>query len=128
MEDLRRFVLECPAYGHVRVRYSAVFGTAPARVGTDLHAIFDCDCQDQLAHALYTMTKSGEHCLSRPQGSEVNVRMLQLIATSLLGPARFVVVDTLQIGSIVSLPATRKVIILWLVTTAMRLDFHTFLI
>ena len=63
------------AYGHVRVRYSDVFGTAPA-LGTDLHAIFDCaDCQDQLAHALYTMTKFREHCLSRPQGGVVNVGM-----------------------------------------------------
>ena len=78
VEDLRHFVLECPAYGHVRVRYSAVFGTAPA-LGTDVHAIFDCDCQDQLAHALYTMTKFREHCLSRPQGSVVNVGMMQMI-------------------------------------------------
>ena len=60
-------------------RYSDVFGTAPA-LGTDLHAIFDCDCQDQLAHALYTMTKFREHCLSRPQGGVVrNVGMMQLI-------------------------------------------------
>ena len=47
---------------------------------TDLHAIFDCDCQDQLAHALYTMPLSlAEHCLSRPQGGVVNVGMMQLI-------------------------------------------------
>ena len=42
-------------------------------------AIFDCGCQDQLAHALYTMTKFREHCLSRPQGGVVNVGMMQLI-------------------------------------------------
>ena len=79
VEDLRHFVWECLADGHVHYRYSAVFGTAPA-LGTDLHAIFDCDCQDQLAHALYTMTKLvRELCLSRPQGSAVNVGMLQLI-------------------------------------------------
>ena len=56
------------------------FGTAPA-LGTDLHAIFDCDyyCQDRLAHALHTMAKFGKLCLSRPPGSVVNVGMLQLI-------------------------------------------------
>ena len=46
-------------------------------LGNDLHAIFDCDCQDQLA--LYTMTNFREHCLSRLQGSVVNVGMMQLI-------------------------------------------------
>ena len=64
-------MLECLAYGYV-------FGTAPA-LGTDLQVIFDCDCQDQVAHALYSMTKFRELCLSRLQGSAVNAGMLQLI-------------------------------------------------
>ena len=51
VEDVKHFVLECPAYGHIRSRYSAVFGTAPA-LCSDMHTIFDCDHQDQLAHAV----------------------------------------------------------------------------
>ena len=78
VEDLRHFVLECLAYGHVRVRYSAVFGTAPA-LGTNSHAAFHCDCQDQLAHVLYTTRKFRALCLSHLQGSVVNVGILQLI-------------------------------------------------
>ena len=77
VEDVKHFVLECPAYGHIRSRYSAVFGTAPA-LCSDMHTIFDCDHQDQLAHAVYTMTKFRDQCLSCPQGAAINVDTLQL--------------------------------------------------
>jgi hypothetical protein len=39
--------LECRAYRQIRSRYRDVFG--------DSNAIFYCDHQDQLAHAVYTM-------------------------------------------------------------------------
>ena len=77
VEDLKHFVLECPAYRHVRARYSDVFGRVPA-LCTDMYAIFDCEQQDQLAHALYTMTKLREDCLSRPQGADIDIGILQL--------------------------------------------------
>ena len=38
LSDVRHFVLECPAYGHVHVRYSAELGAASA-LGTDLHTM-----------------------------------------------------------------------------------------
>ena len=41
--------------------------------------VIQSDGPDQLAHALCTMTKFREHCLSRPQGGVVNVGMMQLI-------------------------------------------------
>jgi hypothetical protein len=49
VEDLKHFVLECPAYRHVRARYSDVFGRVPA-LCTDMHAIFDCEQQLSLIH------------------------------------------------------------------------------
>jgi hypothetical protein len=42
-----------------------------------MHEIFDCEHQDQLAHAVYTMTKFREYCLSRPQGVAVRVEAIQ---------------------------------------------------
>ena len=40
-------------------------------------AIFDCDQQDQLAHAIYTMTKLREQCLSLPHASAVQLQRVQ---------------------------------------------------
>ena len=76
VEDLKHFVLDCPAYKHVRLRYCDVFGSATA-ARTDMCEIFDCDHQDQLAHAVYTMTKFREHCLSLPVGTDVHVENVQ---------------------------------------------------
>jgi hypothetical protein len=76
VEDLKHFVLDCPAYKHVRLRYCDVFGSATA-ARTNMCEIFDCDHQDQLAHAVYTMTKFREHCLSLPVGADVHVEIVQ---------------------------------------------------
>ena len=78
VEDVKHFVLECPAYGHIRSRYSDVFGVAPD-VCMDMLAIFDTDHQDQLAHAVYTMTKFRDQCLLCPQGAVITVDTLQLV-------------------------------------------------
>jgi hypothetical protein len=74
VEDVKHFLLECPAYQHVRARYPCVFGDAMPDGTTQseqlrLLAIFDCDQQDQLAHVVYTMIVFREHCLSLPHGS-----------------------------------------------------------
>jgi Reverse transcriptase (RNA-dependent DNA polymerase) len=77
VEDVKHFLIECPAYEHVRLRYTTVFGSALSGVRMDMHEIFDCEHQDQLAHAVYTMTKFREYCLSRPQGVAVRVEAIQ---------------------------------------------------
>jgi hypothetical protein len=68
VEDVKHFLLECPAYQHLRARYPCVFGDAmpdgtTQREQLQLLALFDCDQQDQLAHVVYTMTVFREHCL-----------------------------------------------------------------
>jgi hypothetical protein len=42
-----------------------------------LHSIFDCDQQDQLAHVVYTMTVFSEHCWSLPHGSHIAITNVQ---------------------------------------------------
>jgi hypothetical protein len=76
VEDLKHFLLECPAYHHVRLRYGDVFGSSTAP-RTDMCDIFDCDHQDQLAHAVYTMTKFREQCLAHPHATDVRVEIMQ---------------------------------------------------
>jgi hypothetical protein len=71
VEGVRHFLLECPAYQHLRAKYPCVFGAGTAdnttqSVHTCLLSIFNCDQQDQLAHVVYTMTAFREHCLSLP--------------------------------------------------------------
>jgi hypothetical protein len=56
VEDLKHFVLECPAYGQSRSRYTDVFGAAPTVCSDMRLAIFDRDLQDQVADAVYIMT------------------------------------------------------------------------
>jgi hypothetical protein len=71
VEDVKHFLLECPAYQHLRARYPCVFGDAMPDGTTQseqlqLLAIFDCDSQqDQLAHVVYTMTVFREHSACR---------------------------------------------------------------
>ena len=83
VEDVSHFLLDCPAYGHIRLRYRAVFGEAAAATSdvsernNKVLAIFDCDQQDQLAHAIYTMTKFREQCLSLPHASAVQLQLVQ---------------------------------------------------
>jgi exonuclease III len=85
VEDVRHFLLECPAYQHLRAKYSCVFGntiagsTAQNDVQSRLMSIFDCDQQDQLAHVVYTMTVFRNHCLSLPYGSHIVVNHAQQI-------------------------------------------------
>jgi hypothetical protein len=82
VEDVKHFLLECPAYQHLRARCPCVFGDAMPDGTTQseqlrLLAIFDCDQQDQLAHVVYTMTAFREHCLSLPHGSHIAITSVQ---------------------------------------------------
>jgi hypothetical protein len=54
VQDLKHFVPECAACGHFCSRYTDVFGVAPS-VCSDMLAIFDCDLQDPLTHAVHTL-------------------------------------------------------------------------
>jgi hypothetical protein len=53
VEDLRHFVLECPAYDHLRARWAGVFGPAPWRLA--VHSVFCADAQSAVAAALHAM-------------------------------------------------------------------------
>jgi hypothetical protein len=84
VEDVQHFLLECPAYQHLRVKYPCVFGTAVTVSAAQnaqlrLLSIFDCDQQDQLAHVVYTMTAFRNHCLSLPHGNHLVVNNVQQI-------------------------------------------------
>jgi hypothetical protein len=84
VEDVKQFLLECPAYHHLRARYPCVFGDAMPDGTTQseqlrLLSIFDCDQQDQLAHVVYTMIVLREHCLSLPHGSHIAIANVQQI-------------------------------------------------
>ena len=85
VEDVQHFLLECPAYQHLRAKYPNVFGTAivadnaPRSPHSRVLSIFDCDQQDQLAHAIYTMTTFRSQCLSLPHGSHVALNSIQQI-------------------------------------------------
>jgi hypothetical protein len=55
-EDLPHFVLECPAYDHIREHYAVLFGghVGPS-VAQRLEAVFDHDDQVMLAKCLWQM-------------------------------------------------------------------------
>ena len=78
VEDVRHFLLECPAYQHIRLQYDDVFtSTYSPCESTHMLAVFDYVHQDRLAHAVYTMTKLREACLSAPQASDVQLEIVQ---------------------------------------------------
>jgi hypothetical protein len=82
VEDVKHFLLECPAYHRLRARYPCVFGDVVPDGTTQseqlrLLSILNCDQQDQLAHVVYTMTVFREHCLSLPHGSHVAITNVQ---------------------------------------------------
>ena len=78
VEDVRHFLLDCPAYQHIRLQYDDVFArTYSPCESTHMLSVFDCIHQDRLAHAVYTMTKFREECLSVPQGSDVQLEIVQ---------------------------------------------------
>ena len=84
VEDVQHFLLDCPAYQHLRAKCPCVFGSvitdsATRSVQSRLLSIFDCDQQDQLAHVVYTMTVFRNHCLSLPHGSHIAVNNVQQI-------------------------------------------------
>ena len=85
VEDVGHFLLECPAYRHLRDKYPSVFGNAIGDSATEqsvqsrLLSLFDCDQQDQLAHLVYTMTVFRNQCLTMPQGSHINVDNIQQV-------------------------------------------------
>jgi hypothetical protein len=84
VEDVKHFLLECPAYQHLRARYPCVFGDAMPDGTTQseqlrLLSIFDCDQQDQLAHVVYTMTVCRDHCMSSPHSSHIAITKVQQI-------------------------------------------------
>jgi hypothetical protein len=74
-EDLRHFMLECPAYCLIRARFPSVFGAAdgPAHTGTPCQSmldIFACHHQHDLAACIYSMDHHRSVCL-RPVGPPV---------------------------------------------------------
>jgi hypothetical protein len=84
VEDVRHFLLECPAYQHLRVKYACVFGNAQnsdeaQSEHSRVLSVFDCDQQDQLAHVVYSMTVFRSHCLSLPPGTAMTVEGVQQI-------------------------------------------------
>jgi hypothetical protein len=84
VEDVQHFLLDCPAYQHLRAKYPCVFGgvstdTSTRSAQSRLLSVFDSDQQDQLAHVVYTMTVFRNHCLSLPHGSNVAVNVVQQI-------------------------------------------------
>ena len=73
-EDLRHFMLECPAYCHIRAKYPSVFIGGPALSAVDdssgrqrmLH-IFACRKQSDLAACIYLMNHHRTLCLRPPE-------------------------------------------------------------
>ena len=71
-EDLRHFMLECPAYCHIRARFPCVFGSAdgPAHTGNPCQRmldIFACHHQHDLAACIYSMDHHRTACLRPAQ-------------------------------------------------------------
>jgi hypothetical protein len=85
VEDVKHFLLECPAYQHLRARYPRISGDTMPDGTTQseqlqLLSIFDCDQQDQLAHVVYTMTVFRDHSgLPLPHGSHIAITNVQQI-------------------------------------------------
>jgi hypothetical protein len=73
-EDLRHFMLECPAYCHIRARFPCVFGSADGHAHTvspcqRMLDIFACHHQHNLAACIYSMDHHRTVCLRRPAES-----------------------------------------------------------
>ena len=79
VEDLLHFMLECPAYSHIRRRYAEVFQSAVSDLNSPsayMKHIFACKNQQQLAACLYTMDLFRKECLKLPTGVQVPVGQL----------------------------------------------------
>lgn len=77
-EDLRHFMLECPAYCHIRARFPNVFGGAEVSAPIDspsqhMVAIFACTKQDDLAACIYSMDHHRTLCLRRETAAGISV-------------------------------------------------------
>jgi hypothetical protein len=97
-EDLKHFMLECPAYSHIRDRYPSIFGgiAATPRDGRDSNQrmldIFGCHQQAELAACIYSMNYHRLECLQpRPpsQGDGVAGAIL---------PSAFEDVEMMRLG------------------------------
>ena len=76
VEDLLHFVLECPAYSHIRRKYPQVFHSATTNLDSEneyMTHIFTYAPQQQLAACLYTMDLFRKECLKLPAGTHVPV-------------------------------------------------------
>jgi Reverse transcriptase (RNA-dependent DNA polymerase) len=75
VEDLRHFLLECPAYCHIRAKYPSLFCGAESSLHDNpsertMLAIFGCHKQAELAACLYSMNHHRVECLQpRPPGT-----------------------------------------------------------
>lgn len=77
VEDLLHFLLECPAYNHIRRAYPAVFQLADMNSPNGyMRQIFASEHQQQLAACLYTMDLFRKECLKLPAGTHVPVGRL----------------------------------------------------
>lgn len=76
VEDLLHFLLECPAYSHIRRCYADVFHSSTSDLNSQnayMKQIFGCAHQQQLAACLYTMDLFRQKCLRLPVGAHVPV-------------------------------------------------------
>ena len=79
VEDLLHFMLECPAYNHIRRAYPVVFQSATTDLNSQnayMRHVFASDHQQQLAACLYTMDLFRKECLKLPAGTHVPVGRL----------------------------------------------------
>jgi hypothetical protein len=81
VEDVKPFLLECPAYQHLRARYPCVFGDAVHDGTTQseqlrLLSILLCDC---VTTGVYTMTVFRDHCWSLPHVSHIAITDVQQV-------------------------------------------------
>jgi len=101
VEDLLHFLLECPAYSHIRRRFRGVFQHAPSDLNSQnayMKHIFACPNQLQLAVCLYTMDLFRKECLKLQPHTHVpigeltgvvnaDIELIKVATSAMHGPA-----------------------------------------
>ena len=95
VEDLRHFILECPAYGHIREKYPRIFSYPASSIqglfsgeaaqvqacNGLLQRIFASKDQEQLVDCVWSMDLYRRHVLQLPMPSAVDIGHLLPSAT-----------------------------------------------
>jgi hypothetical protein len=73
-EDLMHFMLECPAYCHIRAQYPSIFGGPELSVHTDspvkrMLDIFACRQQHDLAACIYSKNQHSDCMFAAPRAT-----------------------------------------------------------